>query len=639
MNQTAAMVAPVTAVRAEPPPATRAATRLLRILFVAGFSGDLRTGAGNAVLSLASALRRRGHTVETLLREDVSAALSSGRLARFAFPVAAARRVARNAVKYDVVVIHEPSGMAYTFARKWNAALPPCVVMSHGVEQHCWDLGAEKARRTLKTKVVHPITELAQANYSLCHADAVVCLSSDDARYIERRWEVPSARIHRMNNGVDADLFRVEWAPMAEPRLLFAGSWIPRKGTREFSAVFSELRQSRPGLRAAVLGSGTPVDVVREDFAPADRSAVDVLPSVCREELPLLLGLDQIYVLPSHFEGMPLTLLEAMAAGLPCVTTNICGMRDVITHGVNGLLVPPGDAAALARSLSDLIGSAPTRVRLGSAARDAARGLTWDAAAEKWETLLAEATEKQPRRFVLQEGRWSDELREDPGERLAGVLVKLSEELQQAPNGFREMEQWDDLHIAGRILDLGCGTGWKAAYFQREPSNSVIAVDRDARLLEFGRKTFGVESLVEGDACALAFPSATFDWVLAVEVIEHLARPDLLLREVHRVLRPGGKLLLTTPNRLQYLRPWHPRWFYRAMLRRMVLEPSHVREFTARELEQILPPGLEVDRLHYRGTLCGRPVRINIDSIPQPFRRWWAQGIELVARKPISGAA
>jgi glycosyltransferase involved in cell wall biosynthesis/SAM-dependent methyltransferase len=570
----------------------------------------------------------------------MSAAANTGRLARLVFPLAAAKRIVagdRRGTHYDALIIHEPSAMAYLMARKWNATLPPCVVMSHGVEQRCWDLGAEKTPRSLKTRIVHPLTELAQANYSLRHADAVICLSSDDVEYVHRTLGVPAERIHRMSNGVDPDLFRVERKPSPQSNLLFMGSWILRKGTHEFVQAFAELRAARPGLRCVVIGSGVPAEEVRREFAPADRGAVEVFPSVLREELPQLLASDLVYVLPSHFEGMPLTLLEAMAAGLPCVTTNICGMRDVIVDGRDGFLVKPGDVAGLVAALGSLLASDALRRSVGNAARQTARGQSWEQVAGDWEKVLVEVADQKPRRFVLQEGRWSDELTENPGGRLAGVLVKLSEELRRDAEPFREMEQWKDLQIAGRILDLGCGTGWKAAALERNPENTVVAMDRDARLLEFGRQTFGAKRLVQADGCALAFPSSFFDWALAIEVIEHLPRPDLFLREVCRVLRPGGRLLLTTPNRLQYLRPWRPKWFYLGLRRRIILEPSHVREFNAHEFEQLLPPGLSMERLRFRGTLCGRPMRIDIRSVPQPFRSWWAQGIEVVARKEAHG--
>src|SRR5208282_5770069 len=285
MSHTAAMESPAPAKSGMTSRAGEKATRPLRILFVAGFGGDRRTGAGNAVSSLAEALRGRGHTVDLMMAEDIPAATRAGRLSRLLFPIVAARRIAQNerrGTHYDAVVIHEPSAMAYAIARKWNPRLPPCVVMSHGVEQRGWELGAERTRRSLKTRLVYPLTELFQANYSLRHADAVACLSSDDAEYLERRLGVPAGRIHRMSNGVDAELLRVEFQPCAQPGLLFMGSWIPRKGTREFIEAFAELRVASPSLRCTILGSGLSAEAVRGDFAPADRDAVDVFPSVSR---------------------------------------------------------------------------------------------------------------------------------------------------------------------------------------------------------------------------------------------------------------------------------------------------------------------------------------------------------------------
>ena len=77
-----------------------------------------------------------------------------------------------------------------------------------------------------------------------------------------------------------------------------------------------------------------------------------------------------VYALPSAREGLPIALLEAMSCGLPCVASNLPGATDVMVEpGVNGLLVPPGDAAALAAALGEVLGEPANAAQMGAAAR------------------------------------------------------------------------------------------------------------------------------------------------------------------------------------------------------------------------------------------------------------------------------
>jgi len=90
-----------------------------------------------------------------------------------------------------------------------------------------------------------------------------------------------------------------------------------------------------------------------------------------------------LFLLPSLFEGTPLTLIQAMASGLPVVTTATCGMKDVIADQRNGLLVPIRSPHALVTAIDTLLVNQSLRERLGRAARAEARGrYTWDRSAE-----------------------------------------------------------------------------------------------------------------------------------------------------------------------------------------------------------------------------------------------------------------
>jgi glycosyltransferase involved in cell wall biosynthesis len=121
-----------------------------------------------------------------------------------------------------------------------------------------------------------------------------------------------------------------------------------------------------------------------------------VVRSDTEEESAAVFAGADVFVLPSLFEGTPLTLIEAMMSGLPIVTTDTCGMRDVIAHERTGLLVAPRSPGALRDALERLLGDRTLRARLGQAAREEARArYTWPAAAQvvrhAYETLVGPA--------------------------------------------------------------------------------------------------------------------------------------------------------------------------------------------------------------------------------------------------------
>lgn len=105
------------------------------------------------------------------------------------------------------------------------------------------------------------------------------------------------------------------------------------------------------------------------------------------EDMPALYHSVDAVVLPSYREGLPKGLIEAGACGLPLVTTDVPGCREVVTDGVDGLLVPPGDAEALAVALIRLADSPALCARLGAAARETAMA-RYDARVINEQTLM-----------------------------------------------------------------------------------------------------------------------------------------------------------------------------------------------------------------------------------------------------------
>ena len=122
-----------------------------------------------------------------------------------------------------------------------------------------------------------------------------------------------------------------------------------------------------------------------------------MLPFVKRAEMPALYAAHDIFVFPSLVEGMPLTLLEAMATGMAVVTSEAPGMVELIEDEFNGLLVQPADAHGLAAAIARLCRSPELRRQFGQEAQRTARRYTWESVTRKLDMVLTFAAKSGER--------------------------------------------------------------------------------------------------------------------------------------------------------------------------------------------------------------------------------------------------
>jgi glycosyltransferase involved in cell wall biosynthesis len=377
--------------------------RRLHVLRVIDVPGEQLGGAGRAMAATSALLVDRGHVIDHRFSEDMPTP-GPRQCRRLLVPLLLALYVMRLKARGeapDIVEVHEPLGAPYALVRRltWRRWLPPMVALSHGLEERGWR--AQKARwrlrgwrGPLKSRILVPVTLVAQAKIALGLADAVVVLSNEDRDHLLRKRWMRASRIHRIDNGVEEDLLTLRRPPRAADGsmlLLFVGSWIDRKGTPELTQAFARLCRDHPDARLAVAGTGAPTAEVISGFPASVRGNVEVHQSVTRAELRELLGRADLFVLPSWFEGMPLSLLEAAAAGLPIVASDMCGIRDVLRSGDPdrdaGLLVPPHDGAALHAALDELVRDSALRAELGARARNRGRSFTWVESADALERV------------------------------------------------------------------------------------------------------------------------------------------------------------------------------------------------------------------------------------------------------------
>jgi len=156
-------------------------------------------------------------------------------------------------------------------------------------------------------------------------------------------------------------------------RLLFVGRYGRAKGCLELVAALAAVRRSGTDATLRFVGSelreGEERTLRREVAAYGVEDAVEFAGVEARGELARSYSSAHALTLPSHSEGVPLVLLEAMSFGLPVIATPVGGIPDFVRNGEDGLLVPPGDVAALGDAIRALAGDSDLRVRLGESAR------------------------------------------------------------------------------------------------------------------------------------------------------------------------------------------------------------------------------------------------------------------------------
>lgn len=204
--------------------------------------------------------------------------------------------------------------------------------------------------------------------------DAIVAISAGVRRVLLASG-VPAGRVSVIRSAVDAAACQPTW-PREKflrefelagnvPVVVAVAQLIPRKGIGLLLEAWPRIRAGCPGARLLIFGSGPLGESLRHDAAPAD----DIRFAGFHPQLREFLGRADLLVHPALQEGLGVGLLEAQAAGVPVVAFAAGGVPEVIKDGVTGLLLPPGDAGALADATIALLNDSPRRQQFGQEAR------------------------------------------------------------------------------------------------------------------------------------------------------------------------------------------------------------------------------------------------------------------------------
>lgn len=295
----------------------------------------------------------------------------------------------------DVVHMHATAGfISATFSK--SISIAPLVAHVHGTTIGSSFLNASPHDR-LKVALA-----LARENVAWKGANRVIAVSRSTARELSEYYGIPEERIDVVYNGVDEELFRAipereskrkEFGWEDKKVVLFVGRIAPLKGLNDLVQAAKLLSSKRSNVLIAIAG-----DVARfqrqstsgyfqklRDLVHSEGLTQNVifLGGVPNSKLPELYSAADVFVLPSHSEGTPKVVLEAMSCEKPCVVTLAGGMPELITEN-EGRLVPVRSPSSLAQALGDLLDDEDQLRRMGLSARKTIlQRFTWKRAAEQ----------------------------------------------------------------------------------------------------------------------------------------------------------------------------------------------------------------------------------------------------------------
>ncbi len=423
--------------------------------------------------------------------------------------------------------------------------------------------------------------------------DKIICVSANDKKLWLDHQVAPAAKLFVVHNGLDltkdflskpdsreylasqsANFF--EALKGSDNNIKIVGvvaNFFPEKGLPYLIEVADILINKKrvKNLLFAVIGNGPDKMLLEKMIAEHGLENNFILISGLSQAAPYLKAFD-VFVLPSAKEGLPYTILEAMAAGLPIVSTDRGAITESVIDGQNGFIVGVRRPEQLAERIGTLIDDPALRMKMGKKSRALyeekftegrmVEKLTrvfrqvLDMPAKKSQSDVSLTANHAPAlagvglQYLTVVTPWSSS-----GPRGSPLTASLKRRYAEEERHFRKRLEnvialAEGLTERSEVLDIGCGTGDIAVALHEKFKCRVTGIDFSQEMVEHCLTTHGDKGITfrKGNILALEIPDGALDTVLSLSVLEWVKDYRGAVAEVARVLKPGGRWIVSIPN-------------------------------------------------------------------------------------------
>lgn len=360
------------------------------VVHVADIPISESTGMGRVLLHWKQAFERKGYTF-IHLGPEVAPSLPHRGMFRALFPFFAYRAYKKLNQKADIFLVHEAASLPFL------GRSIPCVIFSHGLDRRNWMLSRERKEKIrFISKYLYPLWRLSFCDRGIKKGDFLLLINQDDLLFVKSYYKREDLAWFVFRNGISKDIQMQSKVPSKRKTVLAIGSWIPRKGYKTLIEAATILSQERHDICYLVAGTGADEATVRSAWPMHLQDSLEVVPKFAPSAESHLFAQADIFVIPSTFEGQPLALLQAMAAGLTVIASNNSGQKDVIEHEKNGLLFEAGNSAELAKCIKQVVEDEAFSKALGEQAKQSMNARDWESVSDEVVKKIEEFLNSKP---------------------------------------------------------------------------------------------------------------------------------------------------------------------------------------------------------------------------------------------------